>query len=218
MAIKIKPTAPPPLASNETVVTQAPAQSIAQTYPEGAVMVGGQVVGQATPGSLKFKPGSFLAQKMSELAQVPQEQAQLPATPKAKQEQQVVVSTEVQALTAELVDLNAKMVEYGAYDIAKRIDELKTLLQAVAKDMDPSKPAVFESPEGGTVVFSAAKSATTITDKPQLIKLMGTAEYIEASKITLGDAKKYLSEIELAKCTTTGFGSRSLQSVTSPKA
>lgn len=154
------------------------------------------------------KVGKFLASKLAENALV------MPATKQAKLAgPEVTITSVTTAMVIELVDLDGRMKDAGAYEMVKRIDELKKTLQSIAKDADPVQPVTFTCPSG-VVVFGECRHETKISDKPMLIKLMGTAEYIEASSITLGDAKKYLSENELAKVVTVGYGSRTLKSIT----
>jgi len=155
------------------------------------------------------KVGSFLSQKLAEKQQAETQQATLPVV----QTTQVQITDAVGAQVEELIDLDTRMKAAGAYEMTKRLEELKKSLQAAVADWDPTQPAHLHC-ASGVVVFSECRHETKITNKPELIKLMGTQEYIEASKVTLADAKKYLSEIELAKVTTVGFGSRSLKSVT----
>ena len=161
--------------------------------------------------SKPVKAGSFLKQKLAEKAAEPAEEQKLPVT-EHKGVAKVQVSNEITAMVNELVQLDTHMKSVQAYDTIKRIDEIKKLLSAAAKDMPPEVQAVFEG-DDGTIVFSEARVESKITDKPGLIKLMGSDVYMQAASITLGEAKKYLSELELQKVTTTGFGSRTLKAV-----
>lgn len=131
------------------------------------------------------------------------------APTKAKQK------TEAEALAEEMINLHQTMTLAGAFVMMKRYEELKKQLQSVANESGAPKdqPYTF-STDIGTVVFKECRTETTITDKSFILKQLGQNTFMDLAKITLTDAKKYLSDNELSQCTEKGFGSRVLQAVT----
>ena len=118
--------------------------------------------------------------------------------------------TEVEALATELLTIEAELLKVDLTPMLTRKEELKKALQSIALETcDPDQPFIIDV-EAGRVEFSKQPMQTTITDKDGLLTAVMTSVGPEAVtkliKITLTDAKKYLSENELANYTTTELG------------
>jgi hypothetical protein len=122
--------------------------------------------------------------------------------------------TAAEALAEELIVLHQQLVATDGFAMFKRYEELKKQLQSIANDSGApkDKPFVF-STDIGSVIFKECRTETTITDKQFILKQLGMDTFLNVAKVNLTDAKKYLSDNELAQCTEKGFGSRVLQSV-----
>jgi CheY-like chemotaxis protein len=165
-----------------------------------------KAINQAVAETPAKHVGSFLAQKLQE--------KQTEGLPAVEAQTEVMVTDELTTQVEELADLDAKMKEFGGYEIVKRIEAIKKVLQGVAKEKDKTLPVVFKTPTGSTVVFSACGLSTVFSDKQKLVMLLTPQVYMDISSVTMGDAKKYLGELELASVTTKVPGTRTLVSVT----
>jgi hypothetical protein len=120
------------------------------------------------------------------------------------------VVTDEMKMVDELVTLDAFLVKHEVDAKLKRVAELKKQLQSVAEKMPLQVEAVIKGMTG-EVTFSAAKQMTVFTGTQTDLKaLMTPAVYDKVANVTLTDAKKYLSEIELAQVTEKQYGSRTL--------
>lgn len=124
------------------------------------------------------------------------------------------VLTEEQALVNEAAQINAKLEELEVPAMMKRLDEIKKVFQAKAKDLPQDGEAIFEGTTG-RMVFSKARVEIEIDDKPLMIKMLGQNVFNDAAKMTLTDLKKYLSEGELAKFSHLVYGSRTCKLIES---
>jgi hypothetical protein len=122
--------------------------------------------------------------------------------------------TEVEVLVDELTMIDAKLKSMEVDVMQKRVDEIKNRLQSVAADMPPEQEAVIKG-SIGEVTFSPCRRETTITNKAGIAEKVGAEAFLAMAKVNLTDAKKYLSENELAAFTETGYGSRTLKVVKS---
>lgn len=139
------------------------------------------------------------------------QEAQVSAVVAHKPKMVAEVSEEM-ALVDELVELDAFMTANAIAQKVKRIDAIKKVLQSIAKDMPEGVEAVIAG-SVGEAIFSPCKVMTTISDKSALRDALSEEVYFELSNVTLTDAKKYLSEIELEKLSTKSYGSRTLNTV-----
>lgn len=204
MAIKIKHPTPPP------------GTLLGTATPADGPMAGATInVYAGTPPAeptVEPKVGSFLKQKLEE-QQAPQvEQQAMPPVQSIAPGKPITQDPAITALASELITLDSHLKESEAYEAIKRVDEIKKALSAAAAEYAPEQEVVFNG-ENGHVVYSPARVETKISDKAQVVKMLGSDVYLEASTITLTALKKYLSDLELQKVTTTGFGSRTLKAV-----
>lgn len=132
--------------------------------------------------------------------------------PKAKTA--IKAKTEAQTVAEAMIANHIKLEESGAFLIFKEYELQKKRLSDIATTGDKDQEYII-SCDAGDVVFSAKKSKTEIVDKPGLIKAMGQKTFMEIAKVTLGDAGKYLSEIELSNVTSVSneLGPRTLKAV-----
>jgi hypothetical protein len=207
------------------IEADAAAEAAAQTLgiPDGAtVSVGGKVLGtvgkaieasETIPGTTAKKPTAKAKLPVNPVATAVQESAKAvtkTAAPKTKVTAKAVVTDEMK-LVDELVSLDHWMTEHEVESKVKRMGEVKKLLQSIAADMPPTVEAVLEGMTG-EVTFSPAKVMTSFTATQEQLKEALTPEvYDQIATVTLTDAKKYLSEIELDKLTTKEYGSRTLK-------
>jgi hypothetical protein len=124
-------------------------------------------------------------------------------------------NSEVLELVDEYTTLQALIDAADVTHLIKKQDEIKKQLQSIAKsDQFPShKPVQLWGTHENYVQFSEQKNMQKITDKPGLIDAIGMAKYMANTEITLANAKKLLSENELAKFTATSPGPRTLSAV-----
>ncbi len=123
--------------------------------------------------------------------------------------------SEVLTLVDEYTELQA---EIDAVDISAQLkaqETIKKRLSQIAKsDNYPSnKPVQLCGTHGNYVEFSAAANSVKITDKAGMAMYLGAPVWIEHTDMTLAEAKKILSENELAKYTSNVPGSRTLKTV-----
>jgi hypothetical protein len=123
--------------------------------------------------------------------------------------------SEVLTLVDEYTELQA---EIDAVDISAQLkaqETIKKRLAQIAKsDNYPSnKPVQLCGTHGNYVEFSAAANSVKITDKAGMAMYLGAPVWIEHTEMTLAEAKKILSENELAKYTSNVPGSRTLKTV-----
>lgn len=121
--------------------------------------------------------------------------------------------TEEQKLVDELVFLDLKMRSLDVDAMIDRKEELRKQLLALVGDADPNEPVVIKGTDGNTVQFSAAKKDMELNKEALIQQLGGVEKYAEIAKVTVTDAKKYLSPAELEKVSTKKFGSRSLKAI-----
>jgi hypothetical protein len=128
--------------------------------------------------------------------------------PKAKAKPEAIV------LAEELIDLDYRLKQAEAYQMLKRVEELKKRLQSIAQESGaPAEQQYVFDTEEGQVVFSPCRMETTITNKASMITIMGQQTFNEVAKVTLTDARKYLSENELATVSVTEPGGRTLKAI-----
>lgn len=128
-----------------------------------------------------------------------------------------VLTTSEKEAVDELVTITAELQKFSAK--IKRAEELKKLLASVAASdrFDKEQAAVLRG-DLGVVEFSAPGNSREITDKNGLIgvlreKLGYEGLVKEVLKIGLGDADKYLTEVERKPFITVGKGPRSVKSI-----
>lgn len=159
-----------------------------------------------------MKKGKTVTEQQAQAEQ--ESAAQSIAKPLTKNK--VEAKTEVVVQAEELIDLHKRLTESGAFDMLKRIEEIKKILQGYIKDQgDSASPTIafhFET-EMGTITFSPCRKETEITDKEKLIGMLTPEVFVQVAKVTMTDAKKYLSESELAQICETSYGSRTMASV-----
>lgn len=118
--------------------------------------------------------------------------------------------TEEQKLIDELVEL-AEVIK-PLESKMKRYDEIKKLLQSIAKTFPPEQEAVL-SGTIGEATLSKCRTETTITNMQAIHDQLGDEAFMALVKISITDLKAYLSEIEIAKVTEKSLGPRSLKAV-----
>ena len=123
-----------------------------------------------------------------------------------------VVLTQTQALVNEMVQLEQDFIANDVHEKLKRFEEIKKHLAAVAKDMNADETAVFKGTLG-EVEFSKPSMTTEIVDKTALIAALGQDTFNAVAKVGITEARKYLSEIELAPIAQKVAGSRKLNGV-----
>lgn len=163
-----------------------------------------------------------MAIKIKQLAQAvtqsPQEQvaeavagAVVAVKPKAKAKPKA----EAIVLAEELIDLDYRLKQAEAYQMLKRVEELKKRLQSIAQESGaPTDQQYVFDTDDGQVVFSPCRMETRLTDRPGLIKALGQETFNEVAKFTITDARRYLSDNELAKVSVVEPGSRTLKTIT----
>lgn len=134
----------------------------------------------------------------------------VPAVHKPKLAGKAVVTDEMKVVD-ELVSLDQWMQQHEVDAKVKRIGELKKVLQSIAADMPATTDATITGVVG-EVTFGPAKLMTTFNcSQTDLKAALGAEVYDQLASVTLTDAKKYLSEIEMDKLTDKEFGSRNLK-------
>lgn len=123
-----------------------------------------------------------------------------------------VALTQTQTLVNEMVQLEQEFVANDIPDKMKRFEEIKKHLAAIAKDMNADEVAVLKSTLG-EVEFSKPSMTTEITDKNALITALGQETFNAVAKVGITEARKYLSEIELAPLSQKVAGPRKLNGV-----
>ena len=146
-----------------------------------------------------------------------QKPVSIPAEPVqsiAASESKVKVKGQTESLVDELIDLNSRLTESGAFEMMKRVDELKKSLQAVIQDIgaDTDTPYTFHTTEG-EVTFSACTNSIEIVDREAMIKKLGMETFKAVAKVGVTDLKKYLSPAEIEAFSKPVKGSRSLKVV-----
>lgn len=137
----------------------------------------------------KAKPKSNLAQ----------------ATAKALEESapEQVVNREV---VQEFLDLTAKIEKHNAKiatDIL-RADELKKqIVGAVDEVCDAEAKVVLNGTGKQMLEISARSESTSITDMGMVRKFLGQTNFMELVKVTITDARAYLTKPQLDQCTKT---------------
>lgn len=168
-----------------------------------------KVTPPAKPAS-PLKKASTKAAAPAATAVVQEAKAEVKTTAKPKVAGKAVITDEMK-LVDELVLLDQWMTQNEVEAKTKRVGELKKLLQSIAADMPPTVEAVLTGMTG-VVTFSPAKVMTNFTGTQADLKAALTPEvYEQLASVTLTDAKKYLSEIELDKLTVKEYGSRVLK-------
>jgi len=134
--------------------------------------------------------------------------------------QKVLVQTppsEVEALTAEYIELYRKYTYFEVKDMVKRMDDIRKSLLSVANEtMEDKKPAIFACSQG-EVEFSERVNKTEVPNPLLLIKVLldkfGPDAAASAVDIALGPLRKLLSEQERKMYLTEVPGGRTLKSV-----
>ena len=117
-------------------------------------------------------------------------------------------------LVAELVGITAKLEAIAASKLTKRADEIKKALREEITEMgiDADQAYVFDT-EAGTVEFGPQSSSIEPLDNKVVMKAMGIDDFLACAKVGVTDMRKYLSGIELEKCTTPTRGSRTCKAI-----
>ena len=125
------------------------------------------------------------------------------------------VVTEVVVSVDRYTQILAFFEQHHIDGLMKEAEELKKKLQEYARmDQYPSDNKIqFHGSHGNFVEFSAQANSTKITDKVGLIGAIGPEKYMNYADITLGNAKKLLTESELEKFTSTVPGARTIKKV-----
>ena len=135
--------------------------------------------------------------------------------------QKVLVDTpalsEVEALTAEYMELYQKFMYFEVKTLVSRMEEVRKSLVAYANEMmDAKKPAIFASPKG-EVEFSARGVKNEIPNPlalvQELLEKFGPEVTASVVDIALTPLRKLLSEFELKKHLVEEPGSRTIKSV-----
>ena len=150
------------------------------------------------------------------------QQEAIKTTPKQDHLQEQTVATNQ---ITETVDKIVEMIDAlsQAKGTMKDFEGLKKVLASFAAEGPfPDKEQVVLEGTKGQVVFSAKSNTTVIVDKQGLIGAIkakvGYKGLLAMLNISLTDAKKYLSEQELAQFTRVESGSRTFASVTAKEA
>jgi hypothetical protein len=124
-------------------------------------------------------------------------------------------NSEVLDMVDEYTYIQAEINKHDMAPLIKRQDELKKKLQSIAKadHFEGNKPVLLYGTHGNYLKFSEKNNKTEISDKNGLILAVGQDTFNMMANLTLTDAKKLLSENELAQYTTTVEGSRTLKDV-----
>lgn len=125
--------------------------------------------------------------------------------------------SEVEALTAEYIELWKKFDYFEVKALVKRMDEVRKTLQSIANEtMDEKKPAVFSCPTG-EIEFSERGKTSTIPDPlalvQELLSKFGPEVTATVVDIAITPLRKLLSDFELKKHMIEEPGGRTLKSV-----
>lgn len=121
-------------------------------------------------------------------------------------------ATEQQLKVDELVQIDQKMKELNVDLMVKRREELRKELQSIAQLADPEEEVKLEGMEG-YVLFSKASVKLEFQDQNALVEKLTPGVFNLIAKVSVTDAKKYLSENEIANIAAKSFGSRTLKAV-----
>lgn len=133
----------------------------------------------------------------------------------ASEAKQVIKSKQTTTeLVAELIEVQRKLAAIAASKLITRADAIKKALREEITSMgiDADQPYVFET-EFGTVEFGPQSSTIKPGDNKLLMKTMGIDDFLACAKVDVTDLRKYLSGIELEKCTTPSRGSRTCKAI-----
>lgn len=136
--------------------------------------------------------------------------------------QKVFVQTpesEIEAMTAEYLDLHKKFVYFEVKAMVKRMEEIKKQLQTIANEtMDGHQPAVFTC-STGEIEFSERGTVTSVPHPLTIIEELhmkfGPETASSVVNIAITPLRKLLSEHELQKFVIEEPGSRTLRKVRS---
>ncbi len=150
--------------------------------------------------------------KISKMGQavVVTETTKVKAKPKTKTTSGVVTQDKV--WVDELVQIDGELKDLEVLGKIERRDELKNLLQSVAKELPADQEATLKGTVG-EVTFSKCRKETSISDKEGLISALGQDTFNLLASVSLTDLKKYLSENEIAPLVASTNGSRTLKTV-----
>lgn len=126
----------------------------------------------------------------------------------------VKVKGQNESLVDELIDLHSRLTDSGAFEMMKRMDELKKSLQAVIVDLgaDQDMPYTFHTDEG-EITFSACTNSIEVVDREAMVTKLGLDTFKAIAKVGVTDLKKYLSPAEIESFSKPVKGSRSLKVV-----
>lgn len=147
-----------------------------------------------------------------EVIQQPQEQATQQAhsvAVKAPAE----VTTEMVALATQMADIKRQLTQMGAYQLLDQYEAVKKELSAQVAGVKSKDMVTIPIPSGGYVKFTAPKKVVKITDQKALKAMIGANVYEQIASVSLTDAKKYVTELQLAEITESTDGARSLKEV-----
>ena len=125
--------------------------------------------------------------------------------------------TEVQALTAEYIELWKKFDYFEVKALLKRMDDIRKQLVTVANEtMDEKKPAIFSCP-AGEVEFSERNKVADVPDPllliQELLTKFGPEVTASVINIAITPLRKVLSEFELKKYLKEEPGIRTIRAV-----
>lgn len=124
-----------------------------------------------------------------------------------------VVTTEMVALASQLADIKRQLTQMGAYQLLDQFDAIKKDLSSYVAGVQTKEAITIPIPSGGYVKFTAPKKTVKITDQKALKAMVGANVYDQIASVSLTDAKKYVTELQLAEITETSDGARSLKEI-----
>ena len=127
------------------------------------------------------------------------------------------MSSSIEALTMEYLELHKKFVYFEVKTMIKRMDDIRKQLQSIANEtMDENKPAIFKSPEG-EMEFSERGKVSEVPDPLNLIDALvmkfGTDVAATVVDIAITPLRKILTDYELKQHLVEKPGGRTLRAV-----
>lgn len=124
-----------------------------------------------------------------------------------------LVTTEMIALATQLADVKRQLTQMGAYQLLEQFEAIKKDLSGLVAKVKSKEAVTIPIPSGGYIKFTAPKKVVKITDQKALKAMIGANVYEQIASVSLTDAKKYVTELQLAEITEEKDGSRSLNEI-----
>lgn len=123
------------------------------------------------------------------------------------------VTVEMVTLGSQLADIKKQLTQMGAYQLLEQFEKVKKELSAHVSKVKTKDGVHIPLPSGGYVKFTAPKKVVKITDQKALKAMVGANVYEQIATVSLTEAKKYVTALQLAEITEEEDGARSLKEI-----